>query len=288
MGKIVIDKDWVEKNYHGEENFVVPDGITEIGKSAFDGCNSLKTIRIPDSVTEIGEQAFAFCKSLKSINIPESVTKIRNGAFYNCKSLKSIRIPDGVTEIEFFTFNSCSSLESIHIPDSVTKIGKEAFWGCASLKSIRIPDSVTEIGNSAFEECENLPADILKQVAPKQASPKRKTKSGVKKYLLQYSDNWADEFNVEGSVLVDEEGFAMLNELKERFETQEESGCCVGLGSNQFIEYESVSELIDHIECVKLNKAESEAVQKLGFDSYGFTNFYDTLQEIWENANDSE
>lgn len=29
---------------------VIPDGITEIGNSAFNGCESLKSISIPDSV----------------------------------------------------------------------------------------------------------------------------------------------------------------------------------------------------------------------------------------------
>ena len=80
----------------------------------------------------------------------------------------------------------------------------------------------------------------------------------------------------------------MLNDLKERFSSQEGPECCVCLGSNQFIEYASINELINHIECVELNKAEMGTVQKLGFDNHGFTHFYDTLQEVWENMNHSE
>lgn len=106
--------------------------------------------------------------------------------------------------------------------------------------------------------------------------------------MLRYSDNWAGEFNVTGNVLVDEQGLAMLNGLKEKFHSQEGPGCCICIGTNQFIEYKSVNQLINHIECVELNKAEREIVQKLGFDNHGFTNFYETLQEIWKNANDSE
>ena len=36
-------------------SFIMPDWVTEIGKSAFDGCKSLKKISIPKGVTEIGE-----------------------------------------------------------------------------------------------------------------------------------------------------------------------------------------------------------------------------------------
>ena len=78
---------------------VIPNGVTTIGFSAFEGCYNLKTITIPNSVTFIGDRAFAYCKSIESITIPNGVTHIEGSAFEDCESLKSITIPNSVTSI---------------------------------------------------------------------------------------------------------------------------------------------------------------------------------------------
>ena len=113
-----------------ETNYIIPDGVINIGHCAFCGCKSLNSINIPNSVTNIGSRAFSGCDSLTSINIPDSVTNIGSGAFSGCESLKSINIPDSVTNIGNNAFWDCKSLTSIKIPNSVTNIGRSAFWGC--------------------------------------------------------------------------------------------------------------------------------------------------------------
>ena len=45
---------------------------------------------IPDSVTSIGGSAFEGCRSLISVTIPDSVTSIGGDAFYNCTSLTDV------------------------------------------------------------------------------------------------------------------------------------------------------------------------------------------------------
>lgn len=137
-------------------NYIIPNGTTRIGDSAFCGCESLTSIKIPNSVTSIGICSFLLCYSLTRINIPNSVTTIKKGAFWCCNSLTSINIPDSVTTIEKGAFRCCESLVNINIPNSITSIGDYAFEECNNLKSITIPNSVTSIGGSAFGDCSCL------------------------------------------------------------------------------------------------------------------------------------
>ena len=140
----------------GVKTLTIPNSVTEIGESAFEGCSSLTSVTIPNSVTKIGESAFKDCSSLTSVTIPNSVTKIGESAFKGCSSLVSITIPNSVTEIDTEAFSACFSLTSVTIPNSVTEIGDRTFFSCASLTSVTIPNSVTEIGDRAFFKCTSL------------------------------------------------------------------------------------------------------------------------------------
>ena len=127
-----------------------------MGKYAFCGCRSLKSVNIPSSVTEIGDLAFRDCSSLTNVKIPSSVTEIGVGAFEKWRSLTSVNIPSSVTYIGDGVFSGCSSLINVNIPSSVTRIEGGAFFGCSSLTSVNIPSSVTSIGEWAFDDCRGL------------------------------------------------------------------------------------------------------------------------------------
>ena len=121
----------------GIQSVVIPEGVTEIGNCAFDGCSSLTSVTIPEGVTEICGGAFGRCISLTSVTIPKGVTEIGNCAFAGCDSLTSVTIPEGVTKIGHWAFEDCSSLTSVTIPDSVTEIGARAFNGTPCKKKLR-------------------------------------------------------------------------------------------------------------------------------------------------------
>lgn len=68
----------------GCKNTVIPEDVTSIGGSAFEGCSGLTSISIPESVTSIGKSVFRQCSGLTEISITPSVTSIDDNAFYNC------------------------------------------------------------------------------------------------------------------------------------------------------------------------------------------------------------
>ena len=133
--------------------YIVPEGVTEIGSYVFKGCTSLTNVNMPESLTAIGKYAFYGCSSLTQITLPKSITKLENGVFANC-GLTSIDLPNSITTIGEYTFYDCANLASVTIAPGVTSIGACAFKDCSKLKSVTIPNSVTSFGKSAFDGCD--------------------------------------------------------------------------------------------------------------------------------------
>lgn len=146
---LIVDKKIIAFAPAGLTEYIIPNGVVEIGECAFEGC-SLTTIDIPISVTKIGKYAFSDCFNLRSIDIPNGVTEIEDFAFNGCFNLTSVNIPNSVIKIGEYAFSGCHNLISVSIPNSVTKIERCAFSDCSSLKSIDIPYGVFEIGDYAF------------------------------------------------------------------------------------------------------------------------------------------
>ncbi len=60
----------------GCKSTIIPNRVTTIKTSAFEGCSKLTSIIIPNSVTSIEFNAFRNCSGISSITIPNSVTNI--------------------------------------------------------------------------------------------------------------------------------------------------------------------------------------------------------------------
>ena len=120
---------------------IIPEGTTEIGDKAFDGCEELTSIVIPDSVTKIGESAFSWCTKLTSIVIPASVNEIGKCAFRLCIGLTNVEIYSSEIEFGRHVFSECNHLKSIKVPANTADYFKE-------ILPEELHDLIVEMGES--------------------------------------------------------------------------------------------------------------------------------------------
>ena len=209
--------------------------LETIDKSAFKGCNNLKSIVIPASVTTIGAYAFSGCTNLTSVTfeegskletldkifynsdiaeynsaiteftIPKSVTEIRPCTFIGLSSLIKVRFEDdsNVTVLPSQLFDGCYNLTTVDFGKNskIQTIDNWAFNKCIKLTAIDIPKSVTKIGMNAFYKCKAIKSITIP--AGVESVGTRAFGSWTKDqiiYVEGYSkapDGWSSDWNVE-------------------------------------------------------------------------------------------
>ena len=111
----------------GIEYAILPDGIVEIGNSAFFECAALEWARLPESLTCIGKSAFDCCHNLRTLSIPPQIKSIEAGTFYGCLALTRVTLPKGLQSIGRLAFGDCTSLKTLELPEGLVEIGEKAF-----------------------------------------------------------------------------------------------------------------------------------------------------------------
>lgn len=185
----------------GDPVVVIPDtidgaSVTAIGSDAFADKTFIEAISVPDTVTSIGRGAFRGCKSLKSLRTPtvicedapyfgalfgaetfeangytvptelttlvisegtEATTEIPDTAFYACRSLEVVALPESVRRIGDFAFYGCQSLVYVHaVETQLQSVGRNAFANCTDLRTLELPATVETLGFAMLEGCGKL------------------------------------------------------------------------------------------------------------------------------------
>lgn len=155
---------------------------TAIGKSAFEQCKWLVSVKNAYSVKRIEKLAFSGCILLESIELSDKLEYIGMRAFEHCTSLKRIVIPEGITEIPERAFYRCKSLEKVSLPSTLKTIGREAFALCYELKEINVPKDLENVEPRAFAWCSKLDEKhILDYVASSETKYTEHTKDILSK-----------------------------------------------------------------------------------------------------------
>ena len=117
------------------DEMILGDEVRVIESNAFQNCKNIKKFKLPEGLKEIGSSAFDKC-TMEAIAVPNSVEKIGMFAFQNCTNLKNFSIPNATEEIPTFMLAYCDSLEYLYIHNSVKSIDSYAFTRAKKLNTI--------------------------------------------------------------------------------------------------------------------------------------------------------
>lgn len=180
--------------------YTVPSTVTEIGPTAFSGCEKLTTLTIPASVTNMYFQSASGNNSIQSsgayIEVANDNTNYSdvNGILCNKNATTLLALPkeyngasragDGMLtipgSITTITQNACKAvpvITGVKLNNTAT-VSKSAFEGCDNLVNVEIGAAVSSIGDGAFSNCKKLQAFVVSS-----ANQKYKADDGV---LLSY------------------------------------------------------------------------------------------------------
>ena len=139
---------------------IFPEGLQEIGKSAFLFAKRLETINLPSTLKVIESGSFCYCTRLNSspLVFPEGLTEIGRQAFDGCNDVYDrekghykeleVVIPSTIKTIPFATFDGCH-ISKLVLPHGLEKIEGMAFYRHC-LKELVIPASCKELGEASF------------------------------------------------------------------------------------------------------------------------------------------
>ena len=130
----------------------IPDGLTIEGTAVTGYSGDATELTVPNGVTEIGKNAFNGNTTIESLILPESVKKISGQAFWGATNLKNLTMP-GVTTIagsedEGYQIFINSGIEHLDMPEVIT-VGDRAFFNATELTSVTM-QKVETIGDEAF------------------------------------------------------------------------------------------------------------------------------------------
>ena len=138
----------------GIESIELPDGLEEIGQSAFESCEQLSgTLRFPTSLKVIGTDAFSQCRKLEGIELPDGLERIGHYCFLYCDRLGGkLVLPESLLEIGERAFEGAAFHGDLAIPRNVKIIPTGAFMNAGFDGGLTLPEGLTEVGAVAFAD----------------------------------------------------------------------------------------------------------------------------------------
>lgn len=145
----------------------LPDSVCRLGRSAFEDCRSLGSVKLSKNLETVPDFAFDHCVSLKKLHIPKKVKEV--GVSGGCRKLTAFTVEKGNSSYAaqkgvlysksgkiLYAYPPGKKGENYAVPGSVKKIWDSAFADNRYLQEITMGDQVTYCGDSAFSSAASL------------------------------------------------------------------------------------------------------------------------------------
>ena len=128
-----------------------PQGLLEIGNSAFFQCSSLTgDLLMPDSVESLGYNAFYQAGFTGRLHLSESLTSIPDNAFYESGHFSGdLVLPEKVTTVRYSAFCRTTFSGRLNLNNCIV-FAEQAFAFCEFVGDLVIPEGVTTIPMGCF------------------------------------------------------------------------------------------------------------------------------------------
>lgn len=130
------------------------DNIRKIGQDALREARFINHVRIPEGVTEIGGSAFEYTYFNGGITLPGTLHRLGVYSFRSARIPGEIEIPEGVEDIPVGCFAG-SEINVLQLPSTLLKIEASAFEG-SNIQSLTIGKNCDFIGVGAFNGMNSL------------------------------------------------------------------------------------------------------------------------------------
>lgn len=131
--------------------YEVPEGTTEIAKSAFSG-SGVKKVVIAGSIREIHEALFWYNETVEEIILKEGVEILQGGSIFGgCHNLYKIQLPSSLHKISGSILNNSINVKSLIFPGDIDYL-YDAFSD-SSLEYLCFKGHVDKIDSNAFGFC---------------------------------------------------------------------------------------------------------------------------------------
>jgi hypothetical protein len=160
-GTFTITNNVLVSNSSCVGSVTIPNSVTSIANSAFQGRSQVTSVSIGTGVTQIGTYAF-YDLGVTTLNIPGNVTTIGADAFRDMNNLTTLTLNNGLTTIGDSAFRFARNLISLTIPGTVTSLGNHAFADLDDLTSLTLNEGLVTIPERAFSDStKNLPSIVI-------------------------------------------------------------------------------------------------------------------------------